>query len=70
MPMLERRRMAILLNKTHDYKWGLDGAGQVDIRPESCENARYTLFEAKSKVVDSGALSLMVRLELGRLTLF
>ena len=68
MPMLERRRLAILLNKTHDYKWGLDRDGQVDMRPEACENARYTQFEARTKVVDSGDLTLMVRLELGRKT--
>ena len=68
MPISDRRRLALLLNKTHDYKWTVDDKGAMDIRPEVCHNARHTLFEARSKVMDSGDLTLMVRLELGRTT--
>jgi len=65
MPVDERRRLAILLNRNHDYKWGVDADGVVDVRPEACYNARYTLWDAESKNLDSGALTTRVRLELG-----
>jgi len=65
IPVADRRRLAILLNSTHDYKWGVDASGAVDVRPEACANARYTLFEAETKFIDAGLLSLRVRLELG-----
>lgn len=65
MPVHERRRLAILLNQTHSYKWGVDRSGQVDVREEACANARYTLFEAESKQLDTGDLSMRLRLELG-----
>jgi len=65
IPVADRRRLAILLNSTHDYKWGVDASGAVYVRPEACANARYTLFEAETKFIDAGLLSLRVRLELG-----
>ena len=64
-PVAVRCQIALLLNQTHDYKWGVDANGVVDMRPEACENARHTLFEAQSKHLDSGWLTLQVRLELG-----
>ena len=65
MPVSARRRLALLLNSTHDYKWGVDSRGAVDMRGVACENARYTQFEAISKILDSEALTGLVRLELG-----
>ena len=50
-------RLAHLLNATHDYKWTVDAQGAVDISPEACSNAKFTQFEAMSKVVDSEALT-------------
>jgi len=64
-PIEARRRVAHLLNACHDYKWTVDHAGSMDISPESCSIARFTQFEAMSKVVDSEALTALVRLELG-----
>jgi len=64
-PVQDRCQIALLLNKTHDYKWSVDASGAMDVRPEACENARHTLFEAQSKHLDSGWLTLQVRLELG-----
>ena len=61
----DRRRIAYLLNATHEYKWSLDKFGQVDISPEACYLERFSNFEAMTKHADSEALTELVRLELG-----
>ena len=70
-PIEVRRRVATLLNDTHDYKWTVvtdpyaDNYEEIDISPEHCYNERFTQFEAQAKVADSEALSALVQLELG-----
>lgn len=61
----DRRRIAFLLNATHEYKWSLDADGQVDISPEACYLERFSNFEAMSKHADSEELTELVRIELG-----
>ena len=64
-PIEARRKIAGLLNDTHDYKWTVDSTGSVDISPENCYLERFTQFEAQIKAADSEALSALVQLELG-----
>eukprot|EP00946_MAST-07B_sp_MAST-7B-sp1_P002186 g2186.t1 len=61
----DRRRIAFLLNATHQYKWSLDKFGQVDISPEASYLQQFSNFEAMSKHADSEELTELVRLELG-----
>ena len=65
MDIEDRRRVAHLLNATHEYKWGVDLFGAVDIRPEVCYLEKFSNFEAMSKVADSEELTELVRMELG-----
>lgn len=65
IPVDVRAELADLLNATHDYKWTTDAQGQVDIRWDNKGEQRITQFEALSKVLDSEALTALVRLELG-----
>ena len=64
MTMAARRELAHLLNKTHDMYWTVDRDGKVDISNVEAKN--FSQFEAYSKVLDSEALTALVRLELGR----
>ena len=50
MDIDDRRRLADLLNATHEYKWAVDLFGEVDISPEACYLERFNNFEAMSKV--------------------
>jgi hypothetical protein len=53
MPVADRARLAVLLNSTHEYKWGVDAlTGAVDVSPQACQAAQYTLWEAESKFLD------------------
>jgi hypothetical protein len=61
----DRRRIAFLLNATHEYKWSVDAEGQIDISPAACYLERFSNFEAMSKHADSEALTELVRIELG-----
>jgi len=68
IPIELRRRVASLLNSTHEYKWAVDCAGVMDISPENCTMERFTQFEALSKVLDREALGKLVRLQLSTLS--
>jgi hypothetical protein len=66
MSVADRRQLANLLNSTHDHKWTVDLDGNVDISSvELGQLAGPSQFEALSKVLDSEALNVLVRLELG-----
>jgi hypothetical protein len=64
-PLEDRRRVAFLLNATHEYKWAVDASGALDISPQNCSLEHFTNFEAMSKTLDREALGNLISQELG-----